>query len=187
MEYHLDLLDLDMGAIANPQDKIDECQYFLDLATKEIDVQHFRWQISAFLGAAYSFFEISALSAYNAFTDSKTEKPVKNIEAIQVLEHYVTTSPNGKKPNRIDTGTIHKETKAAVHEVTKHLYELRTGNTHHSPLLIMVIGTELPEAFHFCKIVNNGTLKPVLCQPALVFCRDAMLLIRQVQKELQVC
>jgi hypothetical protein len=185
MEYRLDLLDLDMGAIANPPDKIDECQYFLDLASNELDSHRFRWQISAFLGAAYSFFEISAVSAYNEFTNPQTGESVENTNAIGIIKNYVYIDK--PRPKRINTCGIDKKTQAAVHEITKQLYELRNDNTHNSPLLIMAIGTELPEAFHFCKIANNGTLKSVHCQPALVFCRDAMLLIRQVQKELQVC
>lgn len=50
---------LDMDAIADPNDKIVECEYFLEFASAEPNVQRFRWLISAFFGAAYSFFEIS--------------------------------------------------------------------------------------------------------------------------------
>lgn len=182
-----DIMDIDVGAIADPQDKIAECQYFLDLASKELNVQYFRWQISAFLGAAYSFFEITALGAYNALTDSRTGEPVENVEAIEVLKQYVTVGRNIKNSSRIDTGSIHKETKAAVHEITGLLYELRRNNTHHSPLEITAIGTELPEAFHFCIYGKNGVLSKVFCKPALVFCRETMLLIQQVKEEIETC
>lgn len=171
------IYSVDVNAIADPLDKIAECQYFLDLASNELNVQRFRWQISAFLGASYSFFEISACSAYIAITDPQTGESVRNADAIETLEHYVTVNQNPKKGNRVDTGAIHKETQAAIHEVTKQLYELRTENTHHYPLSIMNKGTGLPEAFHFGHDVRNNS-------PALAFCRSVMSLIQQVQKEL---
>lgn len=182
----LDILDLDMGAIADPQDKIAECQYFLNLASKEYDLKHFRWLISAFLGAAHSFFDISALNAYNAFADSRTGEIFKNAEAIETLERYITVSPHEKNPSRINTGAINKKTQAAIHKVTKQLYELRQENAHHNSLLIMPIGTALPpEAFHFCKIKKDGSPTQIFCQPVLAFCRDTILLIQQVQRELE--
>lgn len=166
----LELLDFD--AIADPLDKIAECKYFLDLASNEPDLMRFRWQVSAFLGAAYSFFEICVLNAFHAFTDPQTGKPVENDEAIKTLRSYVTITRNKKNPSRIDTG--------GKQEITMQLYELRRGNTHHFPLSIMVAGTELPEAFHFGYVVKGGT-------PALAFCRSVMSLIQQVQEELETC
>lgn len=158
---------LDFNAITDPFDKIAECQYFLDLASKEPDVQYFRWLISAFLGAAYSFFDISVLSAYHAFTDPQTGDSVEDLEALETLRRFVTIARKGR---RVTTG--------GLHEVTKQLYELRKGNTHHFPLSIMATGQELPETFHFGYISGQGV-------PALSFCRKVMVLIRQVHQELQ--
>lgn len=161
---------LDLSAIAEPGDKIAECEYFLILASVEPDLRRFRWLISAFLGAAYSFFEISALSAFHAFNDPKTGDPIEDAEALDILRRYVTVFQNVKNPSFVKTG--------GHHEVTKQLYELRKGNTHHVPLSIMAIGDELPENFHFGYITGNGV-------PALVFCQTVISLIRQVHQELQ--
>ena len=60
---------LDIAAIADPGDKLAECEYFLALAEQETDRERFRWTISAFFNAAYSYFETSALAAYVALTD----------------------------------------------------------------------------------------------------------------------
>lgn len=166
-----DRLDLfDLSAIAEPDDKVAECEYFLTLASAEPCLQRFRWLISAFLGAAYSFFEISALSAYHTFTDPQTGGSIEDAEALNVLRRYVTVSQNVKNPSFVKTG--------GHQEVIKQLYELRKVNTHHVPLSIMSIGDELPEDFHFGHITGNGV-------PALVYCRTVISLIRQVHHELQ--
>jgi len=161
---------LDLAAIADSHDKIAECEYFLTLASTEQDVQRFRWLISAFFGAAYSFFEISALSAFQAFIDPRTGEPVENTDALKTLRRYVTVDQNVKNPFFVKTG--------GNHDVTKQLYKLRTANTHHYPLSIMATCPELPGAFHFGNIIGKGT-------PALAFCRTAMSLIRQVHQELE--
>lgn len=165
----LDLLDL--NAIADPDDKIAECEYFLALASAELELKRFRWLISAFFGAAYSFFEISALNAFHAFTNPQTDDPIEDSQALDTLRRYVKVFQNVKRPSFVKTG--------GHHDVTKQLYELRKGNTHHVPLSIMAAGPTLPEDFHFGYITGKGT-------PALAFCRAAMSLIRQVQRELQV-
>lgn len=167
-EEWLSLLDLE--AIADPFDKIEECQYFLDLASKETDVEHFRWLISAFLAAAYSFFEISAMNAYHAFSDPEGN-PVEDDEGLEVLRRYVTVIQNVKHPSYVKTG--------GNHEVTKKLYEFRKKNTHHFPLSIMTTGLNVPEAFHFGNIVGQGT-------PALEFCHTAMSLMRQIHREFEI-
>lgn len=163
-----ELLDhLDLDAIADPFDKIEECQYFLNIASKEADAQHFRWLISAFLSAAYSFFDISVLNAFHAFADPKNGDLVEDAEALKILRQYVTIKPKGKL---VTTG--------GYHEVTNQLYKLRKRNTHHYPLSIMDSGQGLPESFHFGNILNEGV-------PSLSFCRKTMALIRQVHQELQ--
>lgn len=177
-EFPKELYFWDINAIADPFDKITECQYFLDLASKEIDVQRFRWQISAFLNAAYSFFEISALSAHQSFHDPQTGEAIKDVDAIKTLERFVTVKPNPKNLLRVDTGAIHKETKTAIHKVTDQLYKLRKINTHSYPLSIMATGAGLPEAFHFGHIINEGV-------PALEFCRSVQSLIQLVKAELE--
>jgi len=160
---------LDMSAIADPFDKIAECQYFLDLASQEADVEHFRWLVSAFFAAAYSYFEISALSSFHAYTDPQGD-PVEDSDALEVLRRYVTVSRNTKNPSFVKTG--------GNHEITIQLYEFRKRNTHHFPMSIMTTSPEIPEDFQFGRIRGQG-------KPALAFCRTAMALIRQVHQELQ--
>jgi hypothetical protein len=160
---------LDLSAIADPGDKLAECEYFLALAAQEQCREHFRWLISAFFNAAYSYFETSALSAYVAFSDPKTGEPIEDEEALLILRKYVKVFRNEKKPNFVKT--------AGLHPITEQLYELRKANTHHFPLSIMAAGPLLPEGFHFGNMTGKGT-------PALDFCRSALALILAVQKEL---
>lgn len=167
MEEFLDLLDLD--ALADADDKLAECRYFLNVASHESDVQRFRWLVSAFFGAAYSYFEICALKAFHGFHDPRTGKPIEDAESLKILRRYVSVKQSKKDPMRVDTG--------GYNDITKVLYQLRTGNTHHYPLSIMATGSNLPEEYHFGKLRGHGT-------PALAFCRTAMSLIEQVNKEL---
>lgn len=161
---------LDLGAIADPSDKLSECEFFLELATQENDKDKFRWLISAFFGAAYSFFEINALRAYQSFHNPETGDPIENEEALEILRRYVRVLQDAKRPTYVKT--------AGQHEITKELYELRKGNTHHYPLSIMTSGKQLPENFHFGRLSGKGI-------PALAFCRRVISLIREVENELQ--
>lgn len=160
---------LDFEAIEDSSNKVAECEYFLTLASTEQDKQRFRWLISAFFGAAYSFFEMSALDAHFAFTAPDTGDPIEDCEALDVLRKYVTVSQDKTRPSYVKT--------SGKHEVCKTLYELRRKNTHHIPLSIMSTGTQLPEDFHFGNMRDEGV-------PALAFCREAMTLIYKVQHEL---
>lgn len=160
---------LDLSAIADPGDKLSECEYFLAVAASETNRERFRWQISAFFNAAYSFFETSAISAYFSITDPKTGEPVEDSQTLDILRKYVKVFQNAKKPNYVKT--------AGLHPITERLYELRKANTHHFPMSIMEAGPSPPEDFHFGNMTGKGT-------PALAFCRSAMTLIRTVQQEL---
>lgn len=167
-EDWLNLLDLD--AIADPSDKSSECEYFLELATQENDKAKFRWLISAFFGAAYSFFEINAIQAYQSFHNPDTGDLIENEEALETLRRYVRVFQDAKRPTYVKT--------AGQHEITKELYELRKGNTHHYPLSIMTSGQRVPEDFHFGSMSGKGV-------PALAFCRQVMSLIHEVENKLQ--
>lgn len=164
----LNLLDLD--AIADPSDKLAECQYFLGLAVEERDKDKFRWLISAFFGAAYSFFEINALRAYQGFFDPETGDPIENLEAIAALGGYVCVIQDAKRPKYVKT--------SGRCEITKKLYELRRANTHYYPLSITTNGPQIPEDFQFGYLSGKGV-------PALHFCGEVMTLIREVENELQ--
>lgn len=160
----------DVEAIEDPSNKIAECEYFLGLASIETNRTRFRWLISAFFGAAYSFFEMSALRAHFAFTAPDTGESIEDLEALAILRNYVAVERERNRPSRVNT--------TGKHPVTKTLYELRRANTHHHPLAIMAAGASLPEDFQFGNMKGDGT-------PALAFCREAMSLIRQVQSKLE--
>lgn len=164
------LNELDLDAIADPSDKLAECEYFLKAATDEEDRDKFRWLISAFFGAAYSFFEINALRAYHGFSNPNTGDSIESEEALETLRRYVRVSQDVKRPNFVKT--------AGQHEITLELYNLRKGNTHHFPLSIMTNGQRIPEGYQFGSLSGRGV-------PALAFCREVLALIREVENELQ--
>src|SRR6266480_1385369 len=139
---------LDFDAIALPSDKLDECRFFLDLIEKEVDAQRFRWLISAFFGAAYSYFEILALHAYESFADPESGESIADYDALEVLRRYVVIVQDAKRPSFVKT--------AGRHPITKQLYELRKKNTHHAPLSILKTTKELPVGFHFGYLKGQG-------------------------------
>ncbi len=161
---------LDLDAIADPADKLGECKFFFDLVTKESDKNKFRWLISAFFGSAYSYFEISAIRAYQSFHDPHTGDPIQNDEALRALSRYVRVSKNKKRPTYIKT--------SGEHAITRQLYELRKGNTHHYPLSIVETGRSGSEVFYFGSLHGEGI-------HALDFCRQVISLIYEVESELQ--
>lgn len=164
----LSLLDID--AIAEPSDKVAECRYFLELASHEKEKDKFRWLISAFLGAAYSFFEINALRAYESIFNPETGDAIENCEALTILRKYVRVSQNPKNPGFVNT--------TGNHEITNKLYMFRKQNTHHYPLSIMTTAENTPISYHFGSTQGNGV-------PVLRFCQQVLELIFEVESELQ--
>lgn len=161
---------LDLSAIADSGDKRRECEYFYALAALETDRERFRWLISGFLNAAYSFFESSALSAFVRFTDMKTGCPIEDSEAVETMRKYVIVKQRSKDPYYVTT--------CALHPVTERLYKFRNACTHHFPLSIMAAGPSLPEDYEFGHLRGQGI-------PVLELCRDTLELIRIVEKELE--
>ena len=165
-----DILDrLDLAAIADPGDKIRECEFFLGLASTETDRTKFRWLISAYLNAVYSYFETSALYASVAFTDPTTGDPIEDTESVEKLRNYVRVRQNQKNPYYVKT--------RGVHPVIARLYEVRKAATHHFPLSIMAAGDNLPEDFHLGSMKDQG-------EPLLALCREALAVVKEVQAEL---
>jgi hypothetical protein len=158
----------DMEAIEDVGSKVAECEYFLGLASNETNRSYFRWLVSAFLNAAYGYFEMSALHAYFAFTDQDGNS-FPDDGAIAVLRGHVRVMRNEKRPDFVKT--------AGLSTLTKKLYEIRKGNTHHFPLAIMIAGPDLPGDFQFGTMRGKG-------EPVIPFCRDVMRLIHSMQQEL---
>ena len=160
---------IDMGAIADPGDKVRECEFFLGLASAEPDQIRFRWLISAFLNAVYSYFETNALYANLAITTEEGDQ-IADDEAVAKLRAYVeVTTRNTKKGLRVDT--------SALDPVLKRLYEIRAAATHHFPLSIMATGSNLPEDFHFGSMRGEG-------EPVMKLCRDALEVVKQAERDL---
>ncbi len=162
--------EIRMDAIADPSDKIAECEYFLGLASNEPNRERFRWLISAFLGAAYSYFEIRGLRAYRGRPHPETGEPVEDEDELRVLRQYVRVSQDKRNPDFVKT--------SGLNDITGELYKFRKQNTHHYPISLIQIGDDRPEGYHFGYRERDAT-------PVLAFCRAAMKLIRQVEAELQ--
>jgi len=164
----LDLLVLD--SIAEPSDKVAECEFFLSLAKKEINPDKFRWLTSAFFGAAYSYFEITALRSYVEFQSPEDGAYIENAEALNVLRSHVRVFQNAKRPTFVKT--------AGYSEITKTLYDLRKQNIHHYPQSIMVEDESPPNGFYFGSLKGKGI-------HALNFCIQVMSTINEVEHELK--
>ena len=52
----------DMVEIPDTVSTLAKCEYFLNLASSEVNVLKFSWLISSFLEAAYSYFDVVAIS-----------------------------------------------------------------------------------------------------------------------------
>jgi hypothetical protein len=157
---------LDISAIESAQDKLDECRYFIELANVERDRKRFRWLLSAFLSAAYSFFEMAALEARYRFCNEDGD-PYPDEQALSVLANYVKVEKFGKNGVKA----------VGLSPLAKKLFAIRKGNTHHFPLSIMVSGSNLPIDFRLGKLRGEGV-------PALGFAQEVLELLEEVQREL---
>ena len=160
---------IDFAAIADAGDKLRECEFFLELAAAESGRERFRWLITAYLNAVYSYFETSALAASVGITDPQTGEPVEDSEAVDRLRAYVKVFQDAKNPYYVKTG--------GLHPVIQRLYKVRAAATHHFPLSIMATGPNLPEDYEFGSTKGQGT-------NVLALCREAMEVVKQVQAEL---
>jgi hypothetical protein len=163
----VDLSQYDFEAIVDQTDKLHEAAYFLEAARQQAERREFRWLVSAFLNAAYSYFDTAALHACNAYMgeDGITRR---DDGAIEVLKKYIEIKQGEDNPFWVRT--------KSVHPLVKSLYEHRKGNTHYFPMSIMVTGP-LPEDFHFGSDRRKGI-------PVIPLCVDIMNLMVQVQNEL---
>ncbi len=158
----------DLEAVADLDDKVKECTFFFEALQLETDRSRFRWLASAFLNAAYSFFESSALTAYFRFMDADGNV-YEDREGLTVLRRHVRVVRNERNPNFVKT--------AGLTPLTERLYELRKKNTHHYPLVIMAAGLSLPDDFQFGTMRGEGT-------PVLSLYREALDVIRSVYREI---
>ncbi len=159
----------DIEAVPDLDDKVKECEFFFDALSKETNRNKFRWLVSAFMNASYSFFESTALTAYFRFTDPENGESYEDDEGLAILGRHVKVSQNPNNRNFVKTeGTT---------PLTKQLYEFRKKSTHHFSLSIMVTGTVLPEDFHFGSMRGEGV-------PIMPLCSEVLTLIRSVYAEI---
>ncbi len=158
----------DMQAVPDFDDKLRECEFFFELLSKESDRNKFRWLLSGFLNATYSFFESSALTAHFRYTNSDGE-PYEDEEGLSILQRHIKVDQSKKNQNFVKT--------AGLTPLTTQLYEIRKKCTHHFPLSIMATGPSLPEDFQLGNMKGEGT-------PVMPLCRDALELIQSVYAEI---
>ncbi|AXK38130.1 hypothetical protein [Crenobacter cavernae] len=159
----------DIQSVPDLDDKVRECEFFFDFLSVETDRNRFRWLVSAFLNAAYSFFESSALMAHFRYTDPHSEDPCIDHEGLAVLRRHVKVSQRTSNPNYVKT--------AGLTPITTQLYEFRKKNTHHFSLSVMATGPSLPEDFHFGSMRDAGT-------PVIPLCRETLELIKAIYAEI---
>lgn len=158
----------DMEAVPDLDDKVQECNFFFQSLAVETDRARFRWIFSAFLNAAYSFFETSALAVFFRIADADGEA-VTDSEGLSLLGLHVEVWQNPKNPEYVKTG--------GRSDLTKKLYGIRKKSTHHHSLSIMEVGASLPEDFHLGSMRGEGV-------PVMPFCREVMELVRNVHDEM---
>jgi len=157
----------DIASVPDVDDKVRECKFFFGQLAVEVDRSRFRWLLSGFLNAAYSFFESTALAAHFRFTDNDGNS-FKDDEGLSVLRRHVKVDQRKNNPEYVKT--------AGVTPLTKQLYEIRKKCTHHFPLSIMMTGASLPEDFHLGDMRGDGT-------PVMPFCREVLQLIQSIHAE----
>ncbi|WP_417359920.1 hypothetical protein [Gallaecimonas pentaromativorans] len=159
----------DMSAVPDFDDKLKECEFFFGALSLETDRNRFRWLVSAFLSAAYSFFESTALTAHFRYSDPENGDPYEDSEGLRILRKHVEVKQSQSNPEYVKT--------KGLTPITKQLYEFRKKNTHHLPLSVMVVDSGLPEGFQFGSIQGQGT-------PVMPLCRQVMDLIRTIHDEI---
>lgn len=159
---------IDMAAVALPDDKLKECEYFLGLAECAEDRDEFRWLLSAFLGAAYSYLETKAQSLCNRYYDEETDAMSPDEEGLEVLRRHVRVFQDKKNPNYVKT--------SGKGQLLKQLYEHRKENIHNYSLPITQITATVPEGYGI-------GLHPDKAVPALKLCREILCLFRDLETE----
>jgi hypothetical protein len=75
----------DIASAPDLNDKVKECEFFFNALSNEVNRNHFRWLVSAFFYATYSFFKSTALTAYSRFTPPENGETYEDHEGLTVL------------------------------------------------------------------------------------------------------
>lgn len=170
--YLTDLLSqVDLASIPLPDDKIEECRFFFNALSIEPDRKHFRWLVSAFLNAAYSFFESEALTAYFRFFSPDDGVAHKDQHAISTLENHIGTKfqPTKNRPEYVKTW--------GDTDITRKLYLIRKTSTHYGSLTITSDGKNVPSDFRIKLSCGESVL-------AVSFCSEVLQLITDIYSEI---
>ena len=159
---------VDIYASPDFDDKLRECDFYFAQLLAETERDRFRWLLSGFLNAAYSFFESTALAAHFRFADADGNTH-EDSDGLAILRRHVKVSQSTSDPRFVKT--------QAKTILTEQLYGLRKKCIHHFPLAIMVTGSSLPEDFHIGDMRDAGI-------PAVQFCREVLRLIQGIYAEL---
>lgn len=159
----------DVESVPDFDDKLRECEFFFAILSSETDRNKFRWLVSAFLNAVYSFFESSALTAHFRYTDPDTGEPREDDDGMAALQRHLHVKQGKKNPEFVKT--------APRTPLTELLYDFRNKSTHRLSLCLMAEGPSLPEDFYFGSIRGQG----IQVMPLL---REALELIRAVHGEI---
>ena len=125
-----ELLPYSWDCIPVPDDKLDECQFFMSQMESTTEASKMRWLLSAYLNACYSFFEIKV--NYSYFNPNFPKDEFSLAELSNFIDHKANPTKNIPKK----TQTFGKD------ERVKLLYELRHENTHNSPMLVLTKNNE---------------------------------------------
>ncbi|SFU62923.1 hypothetical protein [Nitrosospira multiformis] len=162
--------ELDIVGIPSAWDTFQKCEYFLNLASSEVNTPQFSWLISAFLEAAYSYFDVLAIGAMNSFTDGYTGGTWQDEELyFKILGSVVYIGSEG--PFRVKTSIAPYSPL-----IVRHLFKFHEDYTYHYPLAILKAGPNLPEEFRFGGSIRNGV-------PALEFCRKVLVFFKEDWQE----
>src|SRR5690554_6130577 len=163
------LSQIDLASIPLPDDKLEECSFFFKALSTEPDRKRFRWFVSAFLNAAYSFFESEALTAHFRFFNPDDGALYPDQSGVTTLRKHVKVKQIKTNPEYVST-----QGKSVI---AKKLYQIRNKNVHCGSLIITSVGESLPDDFRI-KTSSNESV------PAVVFCSETLQLINDIYSEI---
>lgn len=163
------LEDLDISAVVDLNDKINECNYFYNVLSNECNRDKFRWLLGAFLNSCYGYLEDKAAYFHYANCDPDSGEPIEDWQSLETLQKYVKVFKTRGKSGFVKT--------SGLSELTKMLYQFRNSSTHDGGVGIMETGANLPHDFQIGVNKSKGV-------PALNFCKDILLFFTALEKEL---
>lgn len=126
-----DIFDLKLDEIPSLDDKLQECQFFLNLAASENDIEKFRWFTSAFLSASRSYIDVQVRLFYLT-NNGEMESHQQSKDTFNEIKNFIDV--------KIDkNGWLHIK---ANHPVIDNLINTRNINTHRNSLLIRNVMNE---------------------------------------------